>query len=93
MHREEREFSILVHVRADFDENYEGDEDGYAWHERFEDVLKPRLIRAALDALRSDPAFSVVLAPRGRDPERCVEIDVVLASSGHSAGGGSSESS
>jgi hypothetical protein len=76
MHREERDFSIIVHVRAEFDDAYEGDDDGYAWHERFEETVKPRLIRATLEALRSDPAFRAVIAPRGRDPERCLEIDV-----------------
>jgi len=77
MHREEREFSIVLHLSAAFDDDYDGDEDGYAWHERFEQVLKPRLVAAVFDALRADPAFKVLSAPRGRDPERVLELDVV----------------
>ena len=75
-HREERTFTIELHLRADFDEGYEGDEDGFAWHARFEEAVKPALLRAVFAALRSDPGWSVRSAPRGRDPGRVVEIDV-----------------
>ena len=75
-YREDRTYSIQLHLAAEFDEDYEGDEDGYAWFERFEGVLKPRLIRAVFDALRSDPGWKVTAAPRGQDPSAFVEIDV-----------------
>jgi hypothetical protein len=78
MHREEREFSIVLHLSAEFDEAYTGDDDGYAWHERFEHVLKPRLVAALFEVLRADPSFGVVSAPRGRDPERALELDLVF---------------
>ncbi|HET9933041.1 MAG TPA: hypothetical protein VFQ35_20200 [Polyangiaceae bacterium] len=77
MHREEKEFSIVLNVAAEFAEDYEGDADGYQWFERFESVLKPRLVAAVFDALRSDPEFRVTHAPRGRDPERVLEIEVL----------------
>ncbi len=76
MHREEREFSIVLNVSAEFDEDYAGDDDGFAWHERFERELKPRLVAAVFDVLRADPAWQAVAAPTGRDPERAVEIAV-----------------
>jgi hypothetical protein len=79
MHREEREFSIILHLGASFDESYEGDDDGFVWFEqRFEGELKPRLLRAVFDVLRSDPRFVARAAPRGRDPDHAVEIDVEL---------------
>lgn len=78
MHREEREFAIVLHVAAEFDEDYAGDEDGFVWHEAFERGLKPRLVAAVFDALRREPGWRAVAAPRGRDPERAVEIDVLL---------------
>lgn len=77
MHREEREFSIVLHLRAEFDENYTGDDDGFAWLERFDAALKPRIVNAVVHALRSDPAFHVVAAPRGRDPDVGVDLDVI----------------
>ena len=77
MHREEREFSIVLHLAADFDESYEGDEDGFAWHEHFEEVLKPRLVSAVLGVLQAEGSYRIVAAPRGRDPERTLEFSVV----------------
>lgn len=77
MHREEREFSIVLHLAAEFGENYTGDEDGFAWHERFEQAIKPRLVNAVFEALRGDPTLHVVAAPRGRDPDLAVELEVV----------------
>jgi hypothetical protein len=76
MHREERSFAIELALVAEFDDSYEGDEDGYAWHARFEDVLKPLLVSAVTNALRSDPRFSLVAAPRGKDPERALELEL-----------------
>lgn len=76
MHREEREFSIVLHVAAEFGDDYTGDDDGFVWHERFEQALKPRLVAAVFEALRAHPEFRAVAAPRGRDPERALEIDL-----------------
>ena len=35
-YREERSFSIEVSLVAEFDDAYEGEEDGFAWFERFD---------------------------------------------------------
>lgn len=75
-YREERTFTVQLHLTAEFDDGYEGEEDGYAWFERFEGTVKPRLVRAVFDALRSDPGWKVTAAPRGRDPDEFLEIDV-----------------
>jgi hypothetical protein len=75
-YREERTFTVQLHLAAGFDDGYEGDEDGYAWFERFEGVVKPRLVRAIFEALRSDPGWKVTAAPRGRDPGEYLEIEV-----------------
>ena len=78
MHREERTFTIDVNLVAEFDDSYEGDEDGYAWVQRFESGLKPRLVAAVTEALRSDPRFTLLAAPRGKDPERALELELRL---------------
>ena len=75
-HREERSFSIDISLVAEFDDAYEGDDDGYAWFQRFEASLKPRLTAAVSEALRSDPRFSLLAAPRGKDPERALELEL-----------------
>jgi hypothetical protein len=77
MHREEREYSIVLNVVAEFGDDYTGDADGFAWYESFERVIKPRLVAAVFDALKSEPHFRALAAPRGRDPERALEIDLV----------------
>ena len=75
-HREERDFVIHLHLSAEFEPDYEGDEDGFAWHERFDTRLRPRVIAAVMDALRAEPGWTVIAAPRGRDPSEAIDIEV-----------------
>ncbi len=75
-HREERSYSIEVNLVAEFDDAYEGDEDGFAWLQRFESGLKPKLTAAVMEALRADPRFQLLVAPRGKDPERTLELEL-----------------
>lgn len=75
-HREERSFAIEIALSAEFDDAYEGDEDGFAWFERFESELKPRLVAAVSGALSADPHFTLRSAPRGKDPERVLELEL-----------------
>ncbi|MDF3071547.1 MAG: hypothetical protein K0R38_7148, partial [Polyangiaceae bacterium] len=51
-------------------------EDGFAWAERFEALLKPRLVAAVTVALRGDPKFQLLAAPRGKDPARTLELEL-----------------
>lgn len=76
MHREERSFAIELSLVAEFADDYEGDEDGFAWFERFESQLKPQLTAAVTQALRADPRFQLLAAPRGKDPERALELEL-----------------
>lgn len=78
-HREERRFVVEIHLSADFDEHYEGDDDGFVWAKRWDEVVRPRVARAVFDALRSDAGWRVVAAPRGRDPGEALEIAVERA--------------
>ena len=48
MHREEKTFSITLHLSAEFGDDYAGDEDSFAWHERFQGAVKPALVAAVL---------------------------------------------
>jgi hypothetical protein len=75
-HREEQSFSIDLNLVAEFDDGYEGDEDGFAWFARFESSLKPRLVAAVTEALKSDPRFQLLAAPRGKDPDRALELEL-----------------
>ncbi|HEY4158936.1 MAG TPA: hypothetical protein VGM29_12595 [Polyangiaceae bacterium] len=77
-HREEQTFTIDLHVVAEFPDDYAGDEDGLVWHEEFQRILKPRLVAAVFQALETDPRFKAKAAPRGRDPERALELELTF---------------
>jgi hypothetical protein len=66
---EERDFTLQLVLRCRFPEDYEGDDDGYAWVREFHDRLLPELVRAAADAIRRHPGWTVRPANRGRSPE------------------------
>jgi hypothetical protein len=76
MHREEQSFSIELHLVAEFPDDYEGDDDGYVWLERFGRELRPELARALFAAVSQIPGWTAVAAPRGRDPARALEIEI-----------------
>jgi len=76
-HREEKTFTISLHLSADFAEDYAGDDDGFVWHERFQQTLRPALVAAVYEALHRDPRFRAVSAPRGRDPESALDLDLI----------------
>lgn len=75
-HREEGEFTIRIDLGAEFAEDYEGDDDGNAWLERWQSQVRPRLVRAVFEALRSDPAFTAIPVTRGRSPDENLDIEV-----------------
>lgn len=76
MYREDGALTIRIELGAEFDESYEGDDDGYAWLEKFRKDVQPRVVRAVFEALRSDPAFAAVPVSRGRSPDDNVEVEV-----------------
>ena len=75
-HREEKTFTITLNLSAEFSDEYAGDDDGFAWHERFQQTVRPALVAAVHEALRRDSRFRAVSAPRGRDPESALDLDV-----------------
>jgi hypothetical protein len=78
VHREEGRFVIRIELSAEFDQAYEGDDDGYAWLERWRARVQGRVVRAVFDELRREPGFDAVPSSRGRDPSEELEIQVRL---------------
>jgi hypothetical protein len=78
IHREEGSFVVRIELSAEFGEDYEGDDDGYAWLQAWRARVQPRIARAVFDVLRaqSEAGFTAVPAPRGRNPDEELEIDV-----------------
>ena len=81
-HREEGRFTIRIELAAEFDESYEGEEDGYAWLRGWQEELRPRLARAVFDVLRDGGHFDAIPASRGGNPDENLEIDVRLRVAG-----------
>ena len=69
---------VRLDLSAEFGDDYEGDDDGYAWLERWKETVRPRVVAAVFDALRSDARFKAVSAPRGASPDEEIEISVTL---------------
>ena len=78
VHREEGSFTIRIDLLAEFDEAYEGDDDGYAWLDAWKANVRPRIVKALFDALRSDAAFDAIPVTRGRAPDENIDVEVRL---------------
>jgi hypothetical protein len=76
LHREEARFVVSIQLSAEFDEDYEGDDDGYAWLERWRAAVQPRLARAVFEQLRAHASFEAVPSSRGKNPDDEIEIAV-----------------
>jgi hypothetical protein len=76
VHREEASFTVRIELSAEFDEDYEGEEDGNAWLERWRARVGPRLVKAIFEQLRAEPGFTAVPSSRGKNPEDELEIAV-----------------
>ena len=76
VHREEGRFVVRIELSAEFDESYDGDEDGNAWLERWRARVLPRLARAIFEQLRAEPGFDAVPTSRGKSPDEELEIAV-----------------
>lgn len=78
VHREEGRFVVRIELSAEFDEDYDGDDDGNAWLEAFRTRVQPRLVRAVFNELRSEPGFTALPVSRGKNPDEELEIAVTF---------------
>jgi hypothetical protein len=70
---EEKTFVLRFTLRAEFGEDYEGDEDGYEWFADWENV-KPRVLRAVLDQIRDAGGWRARVLNRGAPSDLEVEL-------------------
>jgi hypothetical protein len=76
VHHEEAAFVVRLELSADFDEDYDGDDDGYAWLEAWHARVRPHLVQAVFERLRAEPGFTAIAASRGKNPDDELEIAV-----------------
>lgn len=72
---EEREFVLRFELRAPFPDDYDGDEDGYAWTEEWAPVAAA-IVQAAAATLRAHPGWRVRTGNRGRPTDE--EITLIV---------------
>ena len=82
-HIEEREFVLRLELRCAFPEDYDGDEDGYAWFEAFR-PMAAEIAHAAAAAVRARPGWRIRPGNRGRpaDEEILLIVERIPADSG-----------
>jgi hypothetical protein len=77
MVHEEKTFTLRFNLEAIFPEQYDGDEDDYAWLRDWEARVKPELLKIIFDSLRHYPSWTVHIRNRGISPEDEIEIAMV----------------
>lgn len=75
---EEREFALRLSVRCVFPEDYQGEDDGFAWWEEFSDI-SAEIVRAAAQIVARRPGWKVRPANRGRPADEEVTLIVERA--------------
>jgi hypothetical protein len=73
-YREEKSYTIRLHLVAEFPDDYEGEEDGYEWHAHFDRTVRPRIARAIVDAFLCEPGWKVTPVARGADDHEELEF-------------------
>jgi hypothetical protein len=74
-YREERTFTIELALSATFGEDYAGEEDGYEWHRRFDEAVRPKIAQAVIAALLAD-GWRVTPTARGHAESERLELRV-----------------
>ena len=77
MFQEEKTFAIRFNLEAKFPEDYDGDDDDYAWLNDWETRVKPDLLKVIFSELRRYPSWSAHVRNRGISATDEVEIALV----------------
>jgi DNA modification methylase len=75
--QEEKAFRIKFNLEAEFPEDYEGEQDDYAWLQEWERQIKPDVLKLIFDALRRHSSWKVHVRNRGLSPLDEIEIVMV----------------
>lgn len=65
---EERTYDLRLLFRCEFDDDYEGELDGYTWAAELP-AIRQAVLRAALDVLARQPGWSLRGGSAGRAPD------------------------
>jgi hypothetical protein len=70
---EEKTFTVRLELRCQFPDDYDGDEDGYAWTAGFAPIGN-EIVQAALNAVRRHGGWQVRPGNRGRPADEEITL-------------------
>jgi len=90
-HREETTWNIRIEASAEFDEDYDGELDGYVWREEMFREVQRRAAAAVLRELAAAPGWRVRTGNRGlpATDELLIHLELDASAEGLGRGGGS----
>jgi hypothetical protein len=77
MIQEEKAFRLQFALEATFPDDYEGEQDNYAWLQDWEREIKPEVLKLIFDALRRHSSWKIHVRNRGVSPLDEIEIAMV----------------
>lgn len=77
MYQEEKSFLLSFNLEASFPDDYEGQDDEYAWLQDWNARVKPELLKVIFESLRRHPSWNAHIRNRGKSTHD--EIEIVLS--------------
>ena len=77
MYQEDKTFILRFNLESQFPENYDGNDDNFAWLQDWETRVKPGLLKVIFGELRKYPSWTVHVRNRGMSTTDEVEIVLV----------------
>ncbi len=76
MFQEEKTFNLRFTLEAQFPDDYDGEDDAYAWLHDWETRMKPELLKTIFSSLREFPSWNARVRNRGVAATEEIEISL-----------------
>ena len=86
---EDKTFTLRFSLEVRFPDDYDGEEDGYAWLKEWEAEMKPELLKTVRSVLRRHADWVIHVRNRGKSQEDEIEFAMIKdfsTGSGHAVG-------
>lgn len=74
---EDKTFTLRFSLEVRFPDDYDGEEDGYAWLKEWEEGVKPELLKAVRSVLRNHADWLIHVRNRGKSQEDEIEFAMI----------------
>jgi len=82
---EDKTFTLRFSLEVRFPDDYDGEEDGYAWLKAWDEEMKPEVLKAVRSVLRRHSGWSIHVRNRGMSQEDEIEFAMSKDFSGGSS--------